>query len=120
MEVDGKTAAAAGLSVATLLGILTRLLYGAIGHRITSASHAAAAAAAAAEKVEERRRTDTIALHERIEAHAQEDRAMFGQVMQAISEQTEKLGDIHSDVQKALGDRPTRDEVQEMFQRSRR
>lgn len=116
MDIDGKTAAAGGGILATIIGWCANKVYGNLSHRITSASHAAASASAAVEKSEERRRQDVIAIHKRIEEHAEEDRRTFAAVNAAINENTSMLGHIHADLQKALGDRPTRDEVNRLIE----
>lgn len=103
--------AVAGGAVLTLFGWLGKRLYGNIGHRISAASQAATAATVAVALVEDRRRADTIALHAKLDGHIERDIDMHGQVLEAMREQTSKLGDIHSSIQQALGERPTRDEV---------
>lgn len=116
MDVDPKVAAAGGGVLATAFGWLLNRLYRNIGHRISDASQAAAAATAAVALVEERRRNDTIALHGKLDGHIERDIEMHGQVLEAMREQTSKLGDIHSSIEKALGDRPTRDEVNHLIE----
>lgn len=116
MEVDSTSVAAGGGALATLLGVLTRLLYRAIGHRISTAEQTAASAARAAEKVEERRREDSISLHQRLGEHIDRDVEMHGLLRATMQEQTSKLGDIHASLERALGERPTRDEVNRLIE----
>lgn len=116
MEVDGKTVAAGAGAFATLLGVLTRLLYGAIGHRITGAEQAAASAAAAAERVEARRREDSIDIHRKMDAAISRATDSHDLLIGALTRQGETLGEIHASLQQALGERPTRDEVTRLIQ----
>lgn len=109
MEVDNKTAVAAGGILATVVGWCVNKLYGGLSHRINNAQNAANTAAKLAADVEQRRREDVTALHERIGEHIEKDHVMHDKVLT-------KLGDIHADVQRALGDRPTREEMREFFQ----
>lgn len=103
--------AVAGGAVLTLFGWLGKRLYGNLGHRITAASQAAVAATSAVALVEDRRRQDTTALHAKLDGHIERDIDMHGLVLGAMREQTDKLGDIHASLERALGERPTREEV---------
>lgn len=118
MEVDGKTLGAGAGMFATVIGVLTKLLYSTIGHRISAASQAAASAAAAAEKVEERRREDSIALHARLGEHIDRDVEMHERLMQTMQAQTQAIGQMHASLERALGERPTRDEVSRLIELS--
>jgi low affinity Fe/Cu permease len=102
--------------IAAIFGWLLRMLYRAIGHRITAASQAASSAAATALAVEERRRNDIKDVHEKLDGHIARDIDMHEQVLGAMHAQTSKLGDIHAAIEKALGERPTRDEVNRLIE----
>lgn len=100
--------AAAFASVVGGIGWLWTKVYNSLGHRINNARQAATSANALAVKV-----------GDNLVAHMQRDEEMHAKVLEAMTKQTEKLGDIHAALQRDLGDRPTRDEMRELFQQAR-
>jgi hypothetical protein len=111
MEVDKGVLAALAAPVLAGAGWMVNKIWRGIGHRIANAEHAAAAASVAVEAVEARRREDVIALQKGFSEHIARDVDMHERLLEAMSDQTSKLGEIHVSLTRALGDRPTRDEV---------
>jgi hypothetical protein len=116
MEISTGVIIAVCTTGATALGWLVNKYTSSLGHQIRDVGQAAASAAAMAEKVDERRREDVTALHHALGEHRDRDEAIHREVMQSTNEQTRTLGQIHAYLERALGDRPTREEVRGMVE----
>ncbi len=111
MEINSAFAVPLGVAGLTGIGWLIAKVYNSIGHRIANVDQTASAAARLAAQCDDRRRDDVTVLFKALGDHRDRDEAVHRDVMTSMNEQTRTLGMIHAGLEKALGDRPTRDEV---------
>ena len=97
-----------------LLGWLGQRVYRGLGHAIKNAQQAAANAAGAAVEADRLRREGDNAIHAKLDHHIDRDGETHQELLKTMGEQGQLLGKIHAQLERALGERPTRTEVRDM------
>lgn len=106
-----------GFWAAVVLGLLAWLgkrVFASLGHSIANAKNAANLAAKLATDADALRRQDVNAIHTKLDRHIDKANESHAMLLNHMGEQTKMLGTIHAQLERALGERPTRQEVRDL------